>query len=248
VTVDPTPAVQGVTLSIRGEAAGACGEFSRYRLALDQYQHAAAVLRYLWQSLGGVMTGEVRAGTVPVDAVRLVEHESPALGEVIRSVNKLSNNLMARMLLLSLGATRTDVPVTVQAGREAVHTVLAEQGLTMPELVLDNGSGLSRVGRISARSLARLLAFAWQSPQMPEYVSSLAIAGVDGTLERRLRAGPAQGRAHLKTGSLRDARALAGYVQGASGKRYIVVSLVNHDQAQAAQAFEDALVLWLARR
>jgi len=118
----------------------------------------------------------------------------------------------------------------------------------MPELVLDNGAGLSRVSRISAASLARLLTAAWQSPWMPEYVSSLAISGLDGTLTRRLRRPPARGVAHLKTGSLRDVRALAGYVQGASGKRYIVVSLVNHDQAQAAQSFEDALITWLARR
>jgi len=242
----------GVTLRIQGQVAGACGEFSLYRLALTQPRFAAAVLRYLWQQLGGVMSGEVRAGQVPVDAVRLVEHESPPLGKVIRAVNKSSNNLMARMLLLSLGGKYTQkesqAPVTLSASREAVRAALAAQGLSMPELVLDNGAGLSRAGRISANSLARLLTVAWQSLWMPEYVSSLAIVGVDGTVSRRLHDHPARGRAHLKTGSLRDVRAVAGYVQGASGKRYIIVSLVNHDQAHAAQSFEDALIVWLAQR
>jgi len=252
VTTEPVLTARGVTLRIQGQVAGACGEFSLYRLALTQPRFAAAVLRYLWQQLGGVMSGEVRTGNVPVDAVRLVEHESPPLGEVIRAVNKSSNNLMARMLLLSLGGKYTQkesqVPVTLSASREAARAALTAQGLSMPELVLDNGAGLSRAGRISANSLARLLTVAWQSSWMPEYVSSLAIVGVDGTVSRRLHDHPARGRAHLKTGSLRDARAVAGYVQGASGKRYIVVSLVNHDQAHAAQGFEDALIAWLAGR
>jgi len=249
VASTPVLTAQGVTLRLRGQVAGACGEFSLYRLVLDQPTFASAVLRYLWQSLGGVMTGAVRAGSVPVDAVLMVQHESPALADVIRAVNKSSNNLMARLLLLNLGANRRqDIPVTLQDAREAARAALASQGMSMPELVLDNGAGLSRVSRISAVSLARLLTAAWQSPWMPEYISSLAISGLDGTLTRRLRRPPARGVAHLKTGSLRDVRALAGYVQGASGKRYIVVSLVNHDQAQAAQSFEDALITWLARR
>jgi len=253
VETQPILTAEIVTLRIQGQAAGACGEFSFYRLVLSQPSFATAVLRYLWQQLGGEMSGEVRSGQVPVDAVLLVEHESPPLGEVIRAVNKFSNNLMARMLLLSLGARQEPedeqkTPVTLSDNRKAVRAALATQGLSMPELILDNGSGLSRTSRISARSLARLLATAWRSPWMPEYLASLAIIGVDGTVSRRLRDHPARGMAHLKTGSLRDARALAGYVQGKSGKRYIVVSLVNHDQAHAAQSFEDVLIAWLARR
>jgi len=252
VTTEPVLTAQGVTLRIQGQVAGACGEFSLYRLVLTQPRFATEVLRYLWRQMGGVMSGQVRAGNVPVDAVRLVEHESPPLGELIRAVNKSSNNLMARMLLLSLGGKygqgESQAPVTLPASRAAARAALAAQGLHMPELVLDNGAGLSRVGRISANSLARLLRTAWQSPWMPEYMASLAIVGVDGTVGRRLRNSPASGRAHLKTGSLRDVRAVAGYVQGASGKRYIVASLVNHDQAHAAQAFEDALIAWLAQR
>jgi D-alanyl-D-alanine carboxypeptidase/D-alanyl-D-alanine-endopeptidase (penicillin-binding protein 4) len=118
--------------------------------------------------------------------------------------------------------------------------------------VLDNGAGLARDARVSAGNLAALLSTAWKSPYMPEFVSSLAIIGEDGTVKKRLRHGEATGRAHLKTGTLRDVRAMAGYVTGASGKRYIVVFLLNNEKADekagALRYFDDALVAWLARR
>src|SRR5699024_2947472 len=86
----------------------------------------------------------------------------------------------------------------------------------------------------------------WYSPFMPEFMSSLAISGVDGTVRRRLHDDEVRGRAHLKTGTLRDARALAGYVLAANGKRYILVSIANHAQAAAVRPFNDALVKWVA--
>ena len=132
------------------------------------------------------------------------------------------------------------------SGDRAVDGILAARGLKLPELVLDNGSGLSRDGRVSADSLARLLAAAWRSPIMPEFVSSLAISGMDGTVRRRMRDSDAAGLAHLKSGSLRDVRALAGYVLAASGRRYLVVSVVNDERAQQANGFNDKLIAWLA--
>lgn len=93
-----------------------------------------------------------------------------------------------------------------------------------------------------------MLEAAWLSPRMPEYVSSMAILGLDGTVRRRLRDRDTQGMAHLKTGSLRDVRAIAGYVTSASGKRYIVVSMINHDNAIAGRAYEDSLIDWLIRQ
>jgi D-alanyl-D-alanine carboxypeptidase/D-alanyl-D-alanine-endopeptidase (penicillin-binding protein 4) len=112
----------------------------------------------------------------------------------------------------------------------------------MPELVLENGSGLSRNERISADHLARLLAHAWASPLMPEFIASLPLAGVDGTMKKRL---DAAGSAHIKTGSLAGARSIAGYVRAASGRRYAVVALINHPNAGAAQAAHDALLRWI---
>ncbi|WP_413816402.1 D-alanyl-D-alanine carboxypeptidase/D-alanyl-D-alanine-endopeptidase [Pigmentiphaga sp.] len=246
VGTEPFLTSSGVSLRLTGTVSGGCGEFSIYRLALSQPRHAEAVFRVLWQEMGGSVTGRIRPGSVPGDAVLFVTHDSPPLVEVVRHINKFSNNVMARMLLLSLGANYEPGPATVDSGGRAVESILAGRGLRFPELVVDNGSGLSRDGRVSADSLARLLAAAWRSPVMPEFVSSLAISGVDGTVRRRLRDSEAAGLAHLKSGSLRDVRALAGYVLSASGHRYLVVSVVNDERAQQANGFNDKLIDWLS--
>jgi D-alanyl-D-alanine carboxypeptidase/D-alanyl-D-alanine-endopeptidase (penicillin-binding protein 4) len=246
VATEPVITQQGMTLRLTGKVAGSCGEFSLYRLALSQPDFATEVFRLLWRELGGTFNGQVRAGMVPPDAVPLAAHESPPLSDVIRTINKRSNNVMARLLLLTLGAEGGRRPATTDGGAAVVRRVLGSQGLSMPELVIDNGSGLSRTGRVSADSLASLLTVAWDSPYMPEFMSSLAIAGVDGTVRRRLRGQDTRGMAHLKTGTLANVRAMAGYVLGASGKRYVVVSIVNDERADAVRPFNDALVKWLA--
>lgn len=248
VQTEPIMSAQGISLRVQGKVAGSCGEFSLFRLAMSQTDFATQVMRYLWKELGGTFTGQVRSGAVPLDAVLIASHESPPLAEVIRQINKRSNNVMARTLLLTLGAERGTRPATVPSSGQTLQAVLARQGLSMPELVVDNGSGLSRNALVSANSLAQMLTLAWNSNVMPEYLSSLAITGVDGTVRRRLRNDPAQGMAHVKTGSLRNVRAIAGYVLGASGKRYVVVSLVNDEQAAAVRPFDDALIAWLANR
>ncbi|GAA4329253.1 D-alanyl-D-alanine carboxypeptidase/D-alanyl-D-alanine-endopeptidase [Pigmentiphaga soli] len=246
VRTEPFLTSRGVSLRISGTVAGNCGEFDLYRLALTQPAHAEAVFRTLWEEMGGTLDGRIRQGQVPLDAVPFASHASPPLGDIVRRINKFSNNVMARMLLLDIGAAREPGPATVASGGQAVQEVLAARGLAFPELVLDNGSGLSRDGRISAASLVRLLAAAWRSPVMPEFVSSLGIAGVDGTVRRRLQNTAAAGEAHLKSGSLRDVHALAGYVTGASGRRYLVASLVNDPNARQVDPFNDRLIAWLA--
>jgi D-alanyl-D-alanine carboxypeptidase/D-alanyl-D-alanine-endopeptidase (penicillin-binding protein 4) len=137
---------------------------------------------------------------------------------------------------------------TPQTGASAALAVLNGQKVDTRGWVLDNGAGLSREGRVTADGLAGMLDTAWHSPLMPEFISSLAISGVDGTVKRRLRDDEVKGMAHLKTGTLRDVRALAGYVLGASGKRYVLVSIVNDDRSAGVRAFDDALVSWLAAR
>jgi len=248
VNIEPLLTQQGISLRVSGTAAGSCGEFSVYRLALGQEDLAHAVFRLLWREVGGVFKGQIRTGVTPGDALRVSGHVSPTLLETIRVINKQSNNVMARTLLLTLGAERGRRPATVASSGDVVNQVLNAQGLSMPELVLDNGSGLARNARISARSMADMLVTAWRSPLMPEYMSSFAIAGVDGTVRRRMRNEATQGMAHLKTGTLRDATALAGYVLGASGRRYLIVSMINDDRAQSARGFNDALITWLAEQ
>lgn len=236
------------TVRIAGSVPASCGPFDQYRLLVDPPAHTAQLLRSYWRELGGELDGPIRDGAAPTDLEVFAFHESNALADVIRPVNKSSNNVMARHLLLALGQARSPLPATAASGAAALREVLREQGLEFPELRLENGAGLSRDERIAAGSMARLLERAWFSPRMPEFVSSLAIAGSDGTVHRRWRDDEANGRAHLKTGTLRDTTGLAGYVQGNSGRRYLMVAMVNDPKAYNARRFLDATVEWLARQ
>jgi len=237
-----------ILIQVAGTAAGSCGEFSVYRLARSQPEHFEALFRMLWKELGGTLGKGVTQGRTPAGAKPLVWSDSETLADTIRQINKQSNNVMARTLLLTLGAEKLGPGATPATGAQAAQAVLRSQGVDTRGWHIDNGSGLSRQGRLTAAGLAGMLQAAWRSPLMPEFMSSLAISGVDGTVRRRLRGEQVRGMAHLKTGTLRDARALAGYVQGASGKRYIIVSLANGERAAAVRAFDDALVTWLAEQ
>lgn len=237
-----------VRFRVDGEAYGACGEFDFYRLAFDQQAFAARALRSMWTELGGIMTGQVKAGQTPDNAMPIAAHQSPPLAEVIRLVNKRSNNVMTRVLMLTLGAQFGPRPASTESSAEVVKQILTRQGIELGQTVIDNGSGLSRDARISADVMADLLQHAWRSPTMPEFVSSMAILGVDGTLKRRLRNNDARGYANMKTGALKNARAIGGYVLSQSGKRYVFVSLVNHPQAYKARQFENAVMDWLNER
>jgi len=250
-TAQVNAADDAVEIVLGGTVSGACGAFNLYRLTLSQPAYFAALFQTLWRELGGTLDGAIHEGHAPSDATPLVWHDSRSLADMIRLVNKESNNVMARHVLLTLAAqspASKEQGVTVPAAERAALDVLRAQQVDTHGWVIGNGSGLSRTGRVTADGLAGMLQYAWRSALMPEFVSSLAIAGVDGTVRRRLRDKKVRGMAHVKTGSLRDARAIAGYVLGASGKRYIVVSLVNHAQAANAQPFHDALIGWLAAR
>ncbi len=248
VATDTTSDGSTVRIRVSGKGAGSCGEFDVFRLAFSQQEFGAKVLQTLWKELGGTMTGQVRTGTIPSNATAVASHQSPPLSEVIRLINKRSNNVMTRVLLLTLGAEAGRRPANVSGSVQIAQDVLAKQGLPMKGLVLDNGSGLSRNGVVSADSLAQMLQKAWMSPVMPEYVSSLAILGTDGTTRNRLRDPTTKSMAHLKTGALRDVRSVAGYVWSSSGKRYIVVSMVNHERAHDARSFENTLIAWLTAK
>ena len=236
------------TLRLSGSYPRSCGE-QTWRLAgLPHRQYVDGVFRSLWRQLGGSIGGGSRQGTVPSDARLMVSLASPPLAVVIRDIDKFSNNVMARQLFLSLGAAAGHRPADEADAAAAVRAWLKSKHLDFPELVLDNGSGLSRRARISAESLARLLASAWRDPLMPEFVSSLPLAAEDGTMEKRLRHEDAAGQAHIKTGTLDGVKAIAGYVHDRAGRWQIVVFLVNHPQAARAAAAQDALLQWVYRR
>ncbi len=231
--------------AFRGGFPLSCGERTLHVNTLDHRAYFGGAFRALWEAAGGSWLGQARDGAAGPEARRVAVHESAPLAEVIRDINKFSNNVMARQLFLALGIDAAGQPANAQRSDKAVRSWLARRAIEVPELVLENGAGLSRVERISAGGLGRLLAHAFASPQMPEFMASLPLAGVDGTMKNRPTA--AAGSAHLKTGLLSDVRAIAGYVQAASGRRYVVVSLINHPNAAAAQPAHDLLLDWVYR-
>ncbi|MES2991992.1 MAG: D-alanyl-D-alanine carboxypeptidase/D-alanyl-D-alanine-endopeptidase [Pseudomonadota bacterium] len=229
-----------------GRFAAACGEKSWSVAHGEPHRFDARALAGMWNELGGRLGGVVRDGVAPATPPSF-ESISPPLAEIVRDINKHSNNVMAQQLFLTLGLTQRDSG-TPEAARAALRDWAATRlGSTAALLVVDNGSGLSRDGRVSAALIARLLLAAWASPVMPELMSSLPVAGVDGTLATRRRPPTATtGRAHLKTGSLRDVAGVAGYVLSNSGRRYLVVTIANHANANAARPAFEALVQWAA--
>jgi D-alanyl-D-alanine carboxypeptidase/D-alanyl-D-alanine-endopeptidase (penicillin-binding protein 4) len=240
----------GVRVLFTGRYDATCGQYEFFRVVSEPTTFIHGVFKTLWAEQGGRLDGGVRLGAVPDNARRLHVMRSPPLADIVRSINKFSNNVMTRQLLLTLGAERRGAPGTTQKGIEAVRAWLARRGLEFPELVLDNGSGLSREERISARHLGEVLRVGYASPYMPELLSSLPIATMDGTLKRRFGGSPLEGRVHLKTGSLNGVRSLAGYLLDREGRRVVVVALHNHAQLNtfAAEQVQDALLEWLYAR
>ncbi len=243
-----------------GNFPAACGEKVWPVAYADPKSYAARAVEGMWHEMGGKLTGTVREGRVPPSAgpgsappKPTFEIMSPPLPEVIRDINKYSNNVMAQQLFLTLSLQNRSPSGSAQAGIGA-GTLAASRELvqnwwrsTIGEAdvpVLDNGSGLSRSERISALALGKLLQNAYASPWMPELMSSLPITGVDGTT--RSNRSKVRGSAHLKTGTLSNVSAIAGYVLAHSGQRYVVVMVVNHPGAAAAKPAMDALLEWAA--
>ena len=239
--------LQGDTLLLQGVFPAQCGERERHVSLLPHPSYLYAVFRGLWQEMGGRIQGTLRDGTVPDSAILFATHHSAPLAELIRDINKFSNNVMARQLFLSLGGT-AETTVSFTHSEQTIRNWLAQKKLYFPELILENGAGLSRRERISPRSLALLLRSAQHSPLSTEFEASLPIVGVDGTFKKRLTDSEAANHAHLKTGSLEGVQAVAGYVQSRSGKRWIVVFLINHSNAAAGQQAQNALIEWVQRR
>lgn len=238
----PDPARQ--ELVIAGRYPRGCGEQT---LSLNLFEPALTfdfLFRGLWAETGGTLDGQTVPGMAP-DTPPLVRFESPPLTDALTRLNKYSNNLMARNLFLTLGAEAYGAPATLDKGVRAVRADLAQCGISTRKLVLENGSGLSRIERISADALNQLLRAAYRSPLFAEFESSLPIAATDGTLKHRFKGSSLAGNAHLKSGTLRDVSALAGYVDAADGRRVSVVMLVNHLRANRSEPAQRALLEWV---
>ena len=225
-----------------GRYPAACGERDWYVALLDHPHYVEAIFAQYWREAGGTFSGGVRDGRAPVGTTPLATLQSAPLYDAVRDINKLSNNVMARQLFLTLATSAYPPPATTAHAAAAIRSWLAQRGLRFPELKMENGSGLSRRERISAKSMGELLLAADKSRVRADYASSLAVAATDGTLRKRFGDDDVADQALLKTGTLEGVRALAGYVLGRGGKRYVVVCFVNHANAARAQPALDLLV------
>jgi len=197
---------------------------------------------------GIVFHGSVHVAKTPEGARALFTHYARPLMEILAKTNKKSNNLYARHLMLLLGAKRFGAPATEAKGRKAVEEILGRYGLMKKgNTYLDNGCGLSRKSRITARVLSDILHSA-NKRYGAQWRKVLSIAGVDGTIKKRFRRSIAKGRAWMKTGTLKDAKNIAGYVRSKSSKRlYSVVILYNGREKWKGSALQNQIINWLAR-
>jgi D-alanyl-D-alanine carboxypeptidase/D-alanyl-D-alanine-endopeptidase (penicillin-binding protein 4) len=241
------PALDARGIAFGGSFSAVCGDKTWYihPYLTSSVDYFGMAFRDLWREVGGTLNGNVVDGTLPPEARLLTEWQSPPLAEVVRDINKYSNNVMARQLLLTIAKETGSAPAGTAQGAAVIRSWLASENIDTTPLVIENGAGLSRIGRVSAGLLGRMLLAAYRSPTMAELMSSLPVVASDGTMRKRLTMESIAGHAHIKTGSLSDVRAVAGYVLGASGRRYVVVGIVNHPNAGAAAPALDALLEWV---
>jgi serine-type D-Ala-D-Ala carboxypeptidase/endopeptidase (penicillin-binding protein 4) len=223
-----------------------CAERTFARVLLKPSTYAFGTFVELWRQSGGEFSGKMRTEAAPADAKLIFSYESLSLAEIVRLTNKHSSNLMARHLLLTIGKERYGEPATLEKGAAAIADWARERGLDLSNVEIDNGSGLSRSTHISVLQMARILSSAYHSRFAPEFLASLPLAGLDGTLRSRMKSAPA-GSVRLKTGHLDGVSGVAGYVTTPSGKPYVLVSLVNNPRADfgAAEPVHAALVAWM---
>ena len=239
----------GPLIHLHGEFPRNCKVEQEFNL-VDRQWLAAQAVRAMWRELGGSFTESTdREGATPATARVLATHRARPLAEVLRGVMKRSDNALARLTYLRIGveAGSADEP-TLEASARTVRQWFAGKGIDTTGLVLDNGSGLSRSERITPAQLAGLLVASNKGRHGPELLGTLPVAGVDGTLSRRFKGTDAQGLARMKTGTLNNAVALAGYVPDASGRTWVVVGIVNAPEAGRGRAVLDQLVLWVSQQ
>lgn len=232
-----------------GKFSRRCNGYTMSRTALQHDTYAFGLFETLWREVGGQFKGKVRKGVVPETETPALVWRSHPLGEVVRSINKNSNNVMTRDLVYTLGAELGGAPGTREKGVAAIRLFLAQRGLDVSSLTMQNGAGLSRDERASAELLVDVLRAAYASPYAPEFVASLSLGGIDGTTRGRFgHAG--ESLMHVKTGRLDHVSALAGYVHAASGKTYVLAAIMNSEDAHRGpgQEFEEAVVRWIEAR
>lgn len=246
ITISPNDGFDAFTFS--GRFPAGCDIYAMDRTALDHNAFTYGLFTTMWRNVGGDLEGGWRNVAIEPEGDALVEFESWPLADVISRVNKYSNNVMARQLLLTLAAESYGAPGTEDNGRRFIGEWLAERGLGSEAIYLENGAGLSRDARITARQMADILVYAYSRPYMPEFLSSMSLTGLDGTTSRRFGdRHPLTGQAHVKTGSLDHVSAIAGYLQSHSGQRYVVATIQNYPDVHRGpgEEVQEAVMRWI---
>ena len=218
---------------------------------IDRDEFIGRLVRRQWADMGGQWQGRAREAVTPPGAVVLAERQSRPLSELVRGINKVSDNARTRTLLLAIGrqAPGADDEPTLQRADRAVRAWMARHSIPDAGLVLDNGSGLSRTEKISAAQLEAVVRAGMTGPWAPEFLTSLPVVGVDGLMRWRQADGAVPIQARLKPGGLRNVVSVAGTVNDAAGQPMIVVVILNHDNARAAvsRPIIDAVLQWVSK-
>ncbi len=222
-----------------------CGDRDWYVSLFDHAGLLSGSFARLWRDSGGVLTGASRDGAVPVTAQKRYTHSSSPLSSMITDINKFSNNVMARQLLLTIDSELRKAPGSATRATQSVREWAQNRGFDVPDLVIENGSGLSRTERISTKSMTRFLEYGLTAPYSRDFVLSLPIAATDGTLSRRFNNMAADGNAFLKTGTLDGVKTLAGYLMLPDKRLVAFVGFINHPNAEAGVKSLDAAVEWV---
>jgi serine-type D-Ala-D-Ala carboxypeptidase/endopeptidase (penicillin-binding protein 4) len=231
-----------------GTMPSTCGPQVWYMSLLSHPSFIYGTFKNLWQEIGGTISGGWRVGQADPAFHVLASYDSVPLTDAVRDINKFSNNVMARHLYLTLSAEPEGTGGREDRSMQILNAWLRAKELDIPDLAIENGSGLSRVERISAQSIVRLLVNAYASQVMPEFIGSLPLVAVDGTMRTRLRRDIVAGQAHIKTGGLNQVSTIAGYVRAVDGRRYAVAFFVNHANAAGSTIAQDALLRWVHRQ
>ncbi len=236
-----------IEVRLEGAYSMNCGTYSISRSLLPNNEYTYRLFKQLWIQSGGTLNGYYRVSPLPKNSQLLSSHPSVPLSDLITSINKYSNNVMTRMLFLNLDAENEDDPATLSGARSKLASWLLSNNIEIPNLYVDNGSGLSRTTQITSKGIAELLELAWQSLYRPEFLSSLPLVAIDGTMRSRLRNSPLVARARIKTGSVKGVRSMAGYVIANNGKPYSVTVLIQSSNItfQKGNQIQNAVLEWL---
>jgi D-alanyl-D-alanine carboxypeptidase/D-alanyl-D-alanine-endopeptidase (penicillin-binding protein 4) len=244
ITVTTNETIDELTFS--GRFPNGCKRYAMDRTALSHNEFVYGLFDSLWRESGGSIAGGWKNVVVDEDAEPLLSFDSRPLAEMIALINKHSNNVMARQLMYTLGAEVNGPPGTERSGKAVIEKWLTDNGLASTEIAIENGAGLSRKTRTTAKDMAAMLQFAWRQPYMPEYLASMSLSGLDGTLRRRFGDSNLVGKAHLKTGSLDHVTAIAGFLQTRTGRRFIVVAMQNFEDIHRGpgEEVQEAILRW----